>query len=50
MMLTLAEVTDRLRVTERFVRSEIYAGRLKAMKAGVGRNSPFRISEDDVAA
>ncbi len=46
-MLTLAEVADHLKVTERFLRNEIYRGNLKAMKVGIGRSASFRISEKD---
>jgi excisionase family DNA binding protein len=49
-MLTLAEAARELRVTERFLREEIYRGRLEAMKAGEARNAPIRISEEQLAA
>ena len=49
MMLTLAEVADNLRVTERAVRTLIKTGRLKAIKVGIGVSSPYRISEEDLA-
>jgi excisionase family DNA binding protein len=49
MMLTLAEAAERLRLSTRFLREEIYAGRLKAMKAGAGPSSPYRISEENLA-
>jgi excisionase family DNA binding protein len=48
MMLTLAEAAEQLRLSERFLREEIYRGRLKAMKAGAARNAPIRISEDAI--
>ena len=42
----LAEVAAQLRVTERFLRKEIAAGRLRAMKAGAGPSSPFRFRQE----
>ena len=47
MMLTLAEVAEHLKVTERFLREEIYRGNLKAMKVGAGRHAAYRISVKD---
>jgi excisionase family DNA binding protein len=49
MMLTLAEVADDLRITERAVREMIKAGKLRAVKAGIGVSSPWRISEEWLA-
>ena len=49
MMLTLAEVADDLRVTERAVRKWIYSGHIEATKAGIGATSPWRISEEELA-
>ena len=49
MMLTLAEVAERYRVTERFIRQQVYDGELKAIKAGQGRNAPLRFTEEFLA-
>jgi excisionase family DNA binding protein len=48
-MLTLDEVAATLRISPEGVRLEIKAGRLKALKAGPGLTSPWRIAESDLA-
>lgn len=48
MLLTLAEVAERLRVHEVTVRRYIRQGRIKAMK-GPGRAGHVRISEEALA-
>jgi hypothetical protein len=49
MMFTLAEVAARYRVTDRFIREQVYQGQLKAIKAGQGRNAPLRFTEEFLA-
>jgi excisionase family DNA binding protein len=49
MMLTLAEVAQDLRVSERAVRTLIKAGSLEAIKVGIGVSSPYRISQEALA-
>lgn len=48
-MLTLAEVAKDLRISERAVRTLIKTGNLRAIKAGIGISSPYRISEEALA-
>lgn len=48
-MLTFAEVCERLRITPKTLRKIIHSGALKAMKAGTGQSSGWRITEDDLA-
>lgn len=50
MLLNLEEAAAKLRISAEAVRLEIKAGRIKAMKAGPGRTSPWRISEESLAA
>jgi excisionase family DNA binding protein len=49
MLLTLDEAAAKLRISAEAVRLEIKAGRIKALKAGPGRTSPWRISEEALA-
>ena len=49
MLLNLEEAAAKLRISTEAVRLEIKAGRIKAMKAGPGRTSPWRISEEALA-
>lgn len=48
MLLTAAEVQERLRVSRDTVFRLIAAGDLKAHKVGSGRNSRYRIDEADL--
>jgi excisionase family DNA binding protein len=48
-MLTLKEVADRLRLSEEGARALVKSGDLKAMKAGPGLTSPWRITEEALA-
>lgn len=49
MLLNLEEAAAKLRISAEAVRLEIKAGRIKAMKAGPGRTSPWRITEEALA-
>ena len=48
-MLTLKEAADQLRIDSETVRLLIKSGEIKAMKAGSGLTSPWRISEEALA-
>jgi excisionase family DNA binding protein len=50
MYLTAAEACERLRVSRDTLHKMIKTGILKAHKAGKGVTSPYRISEEDIAA
>ena len=50
MYLSRAEACKRLGVSRETFRKLIKTGELKAHKVGPGRNSPYRISEDEIAA
>jgi len=48
-LLTLKEAADRLRIDPESVRLLIKAGEIRAIKAGPGLTSPWRISERALA-
>ncbi len=48
-MLTLKEAAAKLRMSDERLRLFIKSGDLKAMKAGTGTTSPWRISEEALA-
>lgn len=47
-MLTSAEVCERLRISDRTLRSMVARGDIKAIRTGPG-NSPFRFTEEALA-
>jgi excisionase family DNA binding protein len=49
-MLTLKEVAATLRLSEEGARLLIKSGQIKAMKAGAGQTSPWRVSEQALRA
>jgi excisionase family DNA binding protein len=48
-MLTLKEAAAKLRISDEALRLKINAGEIEAMKAGSGRTSPWRITEEVLA-
>lgn len=50
MYLTAAEARKRLGVSRETLRKLIKSGQLKAHKVSDGRTSPYRVSEDEIAA
>jgi excisionase family DNA binding protein len=44
-LLTVREVADRLRVSERTIRKRVAGGELSALKLGPEQHAPIRISE-----
>lgn len=46
LMLTIKEVAERLRLNPETVRLHIVNGDLKALRAGRGKTSPYRITEE----
>ena len=48
-MMILKEVAEKLRISEEGARLLVKSGELKGMKAGPGRTSPWRVSEEALA-